>query len=535
VRGRRLPLRANALIVAVTTIGLAAAGVTTAAIAEQSSPDGVQPAGIAWGPCEDPLLLEAGGECGFLRVPLDHSRPDGDQIELAVSRIKHKVADADYQGVMFSNPGGPGVSGLTLPVLGQSVPKHAGDAYDWIGFDPRGVGSSRPSLSCDPDYFAGPRPEYVPRTGELERVWLERTRGYAAACGARGGDLLKHATTVDTVKDIERIRTALGVDQINYFGFSYGTYLGQVYATLFPQRMRRMVLDSNVDHRKVWYQAGLSQNSAFEPVMQLWFGWVARYDSVYHLGRSAHAVEQLWYAEQARLVKAPAGGVVGPAELSDVFLVAGYAQSLWPDLTEALRAWVHDRNATPIVDWYNSVDGGGDNTFAMYHAVQCTDAQWPSDWAQWRKDSWRSHRDAPFAAWNNNWFNAPCLYWPAEPKTPVRVDGRRAGAVLLIDETLDAATPFEGSLEARRRFPRASLIAVTGGTTHVNSLVGNACVDDPIADYLLTGVLPHRQPGDGADVSCDPLPPPVPNGSAGVAKASPDELLARRPWIVPRG
>src|SRR5439155_22851876 len=136
-----------------------------------------------------------------------------------------------YQGIMLVNPGGPGGSGLVLSILGNFVPNHAGDYYDWIGFDPRGVGSSRPAISCMPDYFHGNRPYYVPVSQFLMREWTTRAAKYAAACARKNGALLDHMTTADNARDMDSIRTALGASQINYYGFSYGTYLGQVYAT----------------------------------------------------------------------------------------------------------------------------------------------------------------------------------------------------------------------------------------------------------------------------------------------------------------
>ena len=98
----------------------------------------------------------------------------------------------EYQGVMLVNPGGPGGSGFGLVTLGQYVPRHVGDAYDWIGFDPRGVGSSGPSLSCIPNYFHGDRPPYVPSTDEIEAKWLNRSERYADACQANAPELLPH-------------------------------------------------------------------------------------------------------------------------------------------------------------------------------------------------------------------------------------------------------------------------------------------------------------------------------------------------------
>jgi pimeloyl-ACP methyl ester carboxylesterase len=470
------------------------------------------PAPVSWTPCASPVLKKAGAECGFVQAPMDYGNPSGEKVSLAVSRVKHTSTQS--QGVMLVNPGGPGGSGLGLSVLGGMVPNKAGANYDWIGFDPRGVGSSKPALSCDGNYFSYNRPDYVPRTPELEKTWLDRSQGYAKAC-AKNGPLLEHMKTTDAAKDMESIRKALGEQQINYYGFSYGTYLGQVYSTLFPNRVRRMVLDSNVDPRKVWYQANLDQDVAFDRNIKIFFGWVAKYDSVYHLGKTEAAVEKLFYDQQSKLAQKPAGGVIGPDEWTDVFLQAGYYRDTWKPLGAALAGWVQKGDWQTLKARYdNSNPPGNDNGFAVYSAVQCSDVQWPTDWKQWQRDNRSTYAKAPFNTWGNAWFNAPCVYWPAKAGTPVNVDGSKVKSALLIDETLDAATPFAGSLEVRKRFPTSSLIAEPGGATHADSLSGDTCVDNKIADYLASGKLPPRKIGNGPDVECAPLPDPVPDGAA---------------------
>jgi pimeloyl-ACP methyl ester carboxylesterase len=489
---------------------------------------------IVWSRCADRDLREAHARCAMLDVPLDYADPSGPQIQLALSRIRYTVPDDQYQGVMLVNPGGPGGSGLGLVTLGQYVPDHAGDAYDWIGFDPRGVGSSQPSLSCLPHYFHGDRPPYVPTTPELEATWLGRSESYADACEADAPELLTHMSTIDSVRDMDSIRQALGVEQINYFGFSYGTYLGQVYATLFPGNMRRAVFDANVDPRNVWYQANLNQDLAFDRNIHIWFAWLAEYRNVYHLGKTEQAVARRFDEEQLALEAEAAGGVVGPDEWGDIFLYAGYYQVVWTYLGDVFSGWVHDRAAKPLIGAYRWADGpGDDNGFAVYNAVQCTDVQWPPDWETWRADNWAVYEQAPFMTWNNAWYNAPCLYWAAPAGLPTAVNGDTT-PVLLISETLDAATPYEGSLYVRSVFPNSALIAEPGGTTHAGSLYGNACVDDRIATFLATGELPPRQPGDEADLECDPLPQPVPSSAERTNRPS-DALTARlRPIVMIR-
>jgi pimeloyl-ACP methyl ester carboxylesterase len=513
------------IIVILAAVGLLApAAYGSASASTVASPH--RASAIDWGRCEDRFLRRAHARCAMLDVPLDYDDPGGAQIQIAISRVLHTVPDDEYQRVMLVNPGGPGGSGLGLATLGGAVPHHAGDAYDWIGFDPRGVGSSEPAISCIPKYFHGNRPPYVPTSDEIVDTWLARAQRYAEACEADAADLLPHMTTIDAAKDLDSIREALGVDQINYYGFSYGTYLGQVYATLFPGNIRRAVFDGNVDPRNVWYQANLNQDVALDRNMKIWFEWLARYQVVYHLGRTAQAVERRFYAEQQALTDNPAGGIVGPAEWTDAFVYTPYCECLWTYEADVFASWVHDGDARKLIGAFRAADTpGDDNLFAVYNAVQCSDVQWPQDWATWEADNSATHEEAPFFTWGNAWFNAACLYWAAPAGTPVTVDGGET-PVLLINETLDAATPYEGSLYVRSVFPGASLIAEPGGTTHAGSLGGNACVDDKIAAFLSTGELPPRQPGDEADVECAPLPRPVPDMS-GRARHPSSDLIAR--------
>ncbi len=149
----------------------------------------------------------------MLSVPLDYARPSGAKIQLAVSRVVHTSPDEDYQGIMLVNPGGPGGSGLIYSVLGAFVPGDVGSTYDWIGFDPRGVGDSVPALSCDPNYTAGPRPPYDPATVRIEFAWLVKSAKYAIDCARNGGFLLGHLKTTDTVADMDAIRQSLGAEQ----------------------------------------------------------------------------------------------------------------------------------------------------------------------------------------------------------------------------------------------------------------------------------------------------------------------------------
>jgi len=468
-----------------------------AAVLESAAQD------VTWGRCASPWLRQARAQCGFVTVPMDYANPSGRTLRIAVSRLRHTTRRS--QGVMLINPGGPGAPGLEFAIFGLVMPRRSGASYDWIGFDPRGVGQSRPALSCRPKYFHADRPPYVPANQTELNAWLTRSKSYADSC-AKHGELLEHMKTTDAVRDMDQIRQALGEDRINFYGYSYGTYLGQVYATLFPDRVRRMVLDSNVDPTKVWYESGEAQTLALERVMNRFFRWIARHHKTYRLGRSADAVKRLYLRQRQVLRRKPAAGVLGPSEWDDALGIAGYGQASWPVLAQGMARWVHKQKPRLLIRVWRLIDTpGDDNTYAAFNAVLCTDAPTPDEDTV-IADARRLHRVAPVVTWGSTWFSAPCLYWPAEPGTPVEVDGEGVGA-LLLGQTLDGATPFKGALEVRSRFPASRLVAIRGGNTHGTTPdIAGPCANARIAAYLKRGALPPRLPGRRADVSC-PAPP----------------------------
>ena len=189
---------------------------------------------LQWHSCAG-LLAEMGiHDCTMLSVPLNYADPGGRHISLALDMIPATAPADQQQGVMLVNPGGPGASGLSLAaVVAEGLNRSVARDYDIVGFDMRGAGSSVPRLSCEPGFFAGLRPNYIPASAAAEQVMITRAKTYAADCEQKFGWLLPYMTTENAARDLDSIRAAFGVAQINYLGFSWGTYLGQVYATLF--------------------------------------------------------------------------------------------------------------------------------------------------------------------------------------------------------------------------------------------------------------------------------------------------------------
>ncbi|MGW8886239.1 alpha/beta hydrolase [Streptomyces sp. NPDC055749] len=495
-------------------VGAAVAGLVTAApSAATAEPEpgagGPRVAQLKWTDCATKSYPTM--QCATVRSPLDHDRPTGRQVTLALSRIPHTAATS--QGPLLVNPGGPGGSGLSMAgFVASALPAKVAAQYDVIGFDPRGVGKSTPALNCRPKHFDPVRADSVPRSYEEEQAGRDRAASFAEACGQKHGDLLPHMDTVSSAKDLDVIRTALGAPRINYFGYSYGTYLGAVYAKLFPERVRRLVLDSVVDPEGIWYDDNLGQDYAFDARHKAFAAWVAQHDDAYGLGHDAAEVEAAWYGMRESLREQPAGGKVGASELEDTFLPGGYYNGYWPYLAEAFAEYIHDNNEDALVSAYKNfgaTGAGGDNSYSVYTAVQCRDAAWPQDWNTWRNDTAAVAAKAPFMTWNNTWYNAPCASWPVEPLNPVRVTNHEIPPALLFQATDDAATPYQGGVTMNRKLKGSSLVVEEGGGNHGITLSGSKCLDAYLVDYLIDGTVP-RGSGGRADAVCQAPADPKP-------------------------
>jgi pimeloyl-ACP methyl ester carboxylesterase len=479
--------------------------------------------GIAFGKCADAQDLPGHMECGTVRVPLDYARPNGRQITLAVSRARATHRDpgnskrnVPRQGALVYNPGGPGASGLYFPLAGL-VPewKRLAAAYDLVGYAPRGVGRSAP-ISCeDPKlHFKAPTLSPTHPTEAYKRERVARAKAYARGCAERSGDALRHYHSLNNARDLDVLRAALGEKRLTFIGASYGTYFGALYATLFPSHVRRMVFDSavNPDPAKIWYRNNLDQSAAFEDRWEDLKEWIAGHDDVYGLGVTASGVQRSYDRARARLAAEPAGGKVGPGQLQGVFLQAGYYDDYWPHRAAALSAYLKG-DPQPLIDLAAPVEEAAaeaENSSAVYTAVECNDAPWPTDWRVWDRDNTRLARVAPFETWDNAWMNLPCAFWPAPRQRPldVRTGPGELPPTLILAAERDAATPYEGALELHRRLPGSVLVTERDAGTHGLAGGPNRCLNGHLDAYLLEGRLPGRR------ASCAGRPEPVPAAPA---------------------
>ncbi|WEO94602.1 alpha/beta hydrolase [Streptomyces sp. FXJ1.172] len=491
-------------------------------------------AGIGFGACSPADVPRAPSSlrCGTVSVPLDYAHPNGTQIKLTVSRTRATRKDprggkqrVPRQGALVYNPGGPGGSGMAFPLIGK-VPqwKRIAAAYDLVGYAPRGVGRSAP-LSCeDPKRFGtGPTaaPEHPSEAYKRQRI--AQAKAYARGCAQRSGSRLRFYTSLNNARDLDVLRAALGENRLTFVGASYGTYFGALYASMFPTHVRRMVLDSAVNPapEKIWYRSNLEQSAAFEERWADFKDWIARHDDVYKLGNTPAKVQRSYDTARKRLAGKAAGGKIGPGQLQNAFLTAGYYDDFWPGRAAALSAYLKG-DPKPLVRLASPVTGTAaqaENGDAVYTAVECNDAPWPTDWKTWDRDNTRLARSAPFETWDNAWMNLPCAYWPAPRQQPldVRTGPGELPPVLILAAERDAAAPYAGALEMNRRLAGSALVTERDAGTHGIGGGPNNCVNGHLDAYLLEG----RVPGRRASCAPHPLPaaaPPVKKSQRGSVK-----------------
>ncbi|MFD7444692.1 alpha/beta hydrolase [Streptomyces sp. NPDC059909] len=469
-------------------------------------------AGIPFAGCPEVEDLPSYVECGTVAVPLDYADPLGRQIRLTVGRVKATGKPAERQGALVYNPGGPGGSGMYFPMMSKLPEwKRIAAAYDMVGYSPRGVGRSAP-LSCQnpADFTKAPTqaPAEPSAAYKLERI--ARAKTYAQGCARNAGPDLRHFHSLNNARDLEVLRAALGEERLTFLGTSYGTYLGALHATLFPRHVRRMVLDSVVDPSpdKIWYRSNLEQSLAFESRWADFRAWVARHHKTYGLGTTPAQVLLSYEKARARLSHEPAGGKVGTVQLQRAYLQAGYYDDDWARRAYALSQYLKG-NPGPLIaqaapDPADAAET--ENGDAVYTAVECNDAPWPTDWNVWDRDNTALARRAPFETWANVWMNLPCAYWQAPRQRPldVRTGPGEIPPVLILAAERDAATPYAGAQELHRRLGGSVLVTEQGAGTHGIAGGANACVNGHMEAYLLTGRTPVRR------ASCAPHPQPDP-------------------------
>jgi len=522
--GRPTRSTTRRVVIGVTAATLAVVGVTgcdpdaeDAAAATAVSVAKPAPS-VRWGTC--PALPEGAPRdprltCATVKVPLDYSKPKGPSIDVAISRLP--TADArKRKGVLLLNPGGPALPGLDMPgEMAKSLPKTVLDSYDLIGFDPRGVGHSTPQTcgleDTTPDYVF----PYPAADGSITAN-VEYARSTAKACLTTAGTKLRYFTTANTARDLDGIRAALGQAKISYWGQSYGTYLGTVYGTLFPQRVDRMILEGNVDPTHVWADEAKSWGKGMAERFPDAAAVAAAQDDTLGLGDSVAEVTQSYLALADRLDRDPAPvpgtqqALTGPL-LRDLTYSLLLHNETVPVLTQLWKA-ASDLSAGHLTDADGEVlqqifaatpptpGVPVDNQVAMFLALTCGDAKWSND-----VDSYAAEVAADRKAWPITAGMPanirPCAFWPAPIAAPVTVSATGPRNILILQNRRDNATTWDSALGLHQALGRRSALVGVDNGGHYVYHEGSTCADQATVAFLTTGHLPDQ------DVNCTDVTP----------------------------
>jgi pimeloyl-ACP methyl ester carboxylesterase len=440
-------------------------------------------------------------ECATLSVPLDRTHPNGRRITLALAR---RPADGRRLGVLLANPGGPGGSGIELLQHADEVfSKSVRDRFDIVSWDPRGVGAST-AVDCgdDLDYFYS-----VNRTNAAASTARENVRvakRFVAGCRRNGRGLLPFLSSRASVADMDAIRAAMGVRTISYLGFSYGTYLGALYADRYPTHVRTMVLDGAIDPAMSSADGTIRQAVGFDRALDAFLSW-CRDNAGCHFashGNPITAFHDLTSSLNHETLPAEVDGerrTLGPGEANigiATALYAGGGRDGWEALGNALRdAARGDGSGLAVLsDIYTGRRSGGhyDNETDAFYAIGCLDAPAPPTLAAVTRIAVRAERAAPVFGASNAWLGLPCTYWPVKPDGKVGpIHAAGAPAILVIGTTDDPATPYASARALRRELDSARLLTYVG-EGHTAYGRGDGCIDDKVDAYLISRQLPRE-------------------------------------------
>jgi pimeloyl-ACP methyl ester carboxylesterase len=437
----------------------------------------------------------SGFDCTRLLVPVDYASPAGATLRLAVVR---RPADGKRLGSLVLNPGGPGASGVDYARAANTViSKALRERYDVVGFDPRGTGRSHP-VQClsGPQLDAFLAQDASPDDASEEQALVQSSRRLGQACQARTGALLAHVGTRDVARDLDVLRAALGDRRLTYLGFSYGTYLGELYASLFPSKVGRLVLDGVVDPADDTAALTRAQAGGFQVALTSFVDDCLSRRGCPLSGTRAEALDRVG----SLLAAADRKPLRGSRPVTQALATIGIAEAMytpeyWGFLRLALRDALNgDGDALlTLADAYAHRDDDGtysDNLMVALYAVSCLDQPETADLAAFRARAVEYGRIAPFFGTFTAWGTLPCSYWPypAEGKpAPVRAAG--APPILVVGTTRDPATPYADAVHVARELDHARLLTYVADG-HAAYGRGSDCIDGHVDTYLITGKLP---------------------------------------------
>lgn len=395
------------------------------------------------------------------------------------------------------NPGGPGGSGIQYVQSADSIVSTSiENVYDLIGFDPRGVNLSQP-IRClndsQEDYFLGGNGSV--QTPRDLATGVDSAKLMASSCAKVAGPKLSHYSTLDTARDMELLRILLKESKLNYIGKSYGTYLGTLYAALYPRSIGRMVLDGAVDPNISVRDQNIAQAVGFDTALKSFAAANPTF--------SVKEIQNFLQSARSRPLRDGKG-----RELSESLVVTGIAAALydptagWPLLAKALFKGIKRQDPTDfllLADSYNERDASGhyvSNQTDIAEVISCLDFKDSRSLAQMQADAKSFSSAAPVFGPYLTYSGLACLYWQTKPVDKPSLARLTTNPLLIIGTTRDPATPYRWAQGLHKELLNSTLITLNGDG-HTGGNRGSTCVDKAMNTYLLTGKSPLH------DINCD--------------------------------
>ncbi|BDA64533.1 alpha/beta hydrolase [Actinomyces capricornis] len=542
-------LRRATAMVAVAGAAILGVGPTTALAAPPAAPAPQAPVppglerfysqSVEWYPCAAEGGMSAsdagtGFECATVEVPLDYENPGGQTIEIAMK--KHGATGAPSKGALFLNPGGPGGSGVStvegLATPGRYVSADVAAAYDVIGFDPRGVGSSTPvrceapgqegavgqraqvSMEAQEGPVAAPAPllegpvadplvdpavaEQSDPIGGLSFTTLVlllqfSTAKTEASCAqhTQPAELLDHVDTVSVARDLDVLRALAGQEDLNYVGYSYGTYIGTLYADLFPENTGRIVLDAAIDPSQGQAEKDRDQRLAMEASRRVYLESCLATEGCPLSGDVDAASGQLdAFIEGLAANPVPTADPNAPLtgrQVENAIIGALYSSEAWPVLTEGLKQAMTQNDGSILA----RLGGAGEQAVVdnAGTAVNCQDYPVQGDMATWEANFRRDKADAPH--YGGQLSDARCQAWGHNgTRAPAPVHAAGAAPILVVGTTGDPITPYSAAVSLADQLDSGQLLTWEGNGHAAYTRAGD-CLNKAVDGYLLNGQMPQ--------------------------------------------
>jgi len=448
---------------------------------------------LTWSRCEGDF------QCAKVKVPVDYSKPDGGSIELAILKLAAK--GGNKKGSLLVNPGGPGGSGVDFvrDAGATNISDKVRANYDVVGFDPRGVKRSAP-VTCltDQERDASRAKVYKLDTDAGLADALADNKAIAAKCAEKTGPVLGHVDTVSAAKDMDVLRGVLNDAKLNYLGYSYGTFLGSTYASLFPDNVGRMVLDGALDPSLNYEELTAGQAKAFEKAIRAYVTHCLQNSGCPFSGSADDAIREIQdiiASVEASPKTAKDGRVVNASMFVSGFILPFYNDDNWPLLTQALDS-AKKGDVSPMLrlsDFGADREPNGaysaNSTFA-FTAVNCLDYPMDADTAEMRAEDQRLRQLSPTLGYYFAYGATSCKDWPYKSqRTPAPVQYKGSTDIVVIGTTGDPATPVEWAGSLRKQLGKASLLTWKG-EGHTAYGRSNSCIGNAVDGYLVDGKTP---------------------------------------------